>query len=63
MMGMPGLEKRPARYVQFYSRIGFVRDLKPLTETEMRLLLATHAADFGISFDPPSSMRSSRRRR
>ena len=48
LMGMPGLEKRLARYAQ----IGFVHEFKPLTETEMRLLLATHAADFGISFDP-----------
>lgn len=52
LMGMPGLEKRLARYAQFYSRIGFVHEFKPLNEAEIRLLLSTHAADFGICFDP-----------
>ena len=46
------LLRADGRYAQLYSRIGFVHEFKPLTETEMRLLLATHAGDFGISFDP-----------
>ena len=36
---MPGIEKRVARFPQFYSRIGFVHEFHPLDASQVQELL------------------------
>jgi DNA transposition AAA+ family ATPase len=52
LVGMPGLEKRLARYAQFYSRIGFVHEFRPLGAQEIHRLFEQQWAPPGVKLPP-----------
>ncbi len=49
LMGMPGLEKRMARYAQLYSRIGFVHLFRPLATTELQQVITHKWTQLGLT--------------
>ena len=48
LIGMPGLQKRLARYAQLYSRFGFVHQFQPLTGKELEGVIEHQWVQLGL---------------
>ncbi len=51
LIGMPGIDKRLARYPQLYSRVGFAHHYRPLQGNELAFVLARHWRELGLCMD------------
>ena len=52
LIGMPGLEKQFSHYPQFYSRVGFAHQYRPLGTDELLFVLQRHWRSLGKTLDP-----------
>ncbi|MFM0069175.1 AAA family ATPase [Paraburkholderia aspalathi] len=51
LAGMPGIEKRMARYPQLFSRVGFAHHYRPLLNDELSFVLTRHWRRLGLTMD------------
>jgi hypothetical protein len=54
LIGMPGIERRLARYPQLYSRVGFLHHYQPLSTDEQAFVLSRRWPELRIH-DPRTS--------
>jgi DNA transposition AAA+ family ATPase len=52
LIGMPGIERRLARYPQLYSRIGFAHEYQPLSSDEVTFVITRHWQALGMTISP-----------
>lgn len=52
LIGMPGLERQFSHYPQFYSRVGFAHQYRPLGHDELLFVLHRHWRSLGKALDP-----------
>ena len=51
LVGMPGMEKRMARYPQLYSRVGFAHHYRLCKGEELAFVLKRHWRKLGLTLD------------
>lgn len=51
LIGMPGMEKRLARYPQFYSRVGFAHEFKRIGKKNINFVLEHYWQQIGVCFE------------